>query len=77
MAAHSVSVAQEIKPNRTGKEVNIFASNWWARTASYNKTALAIFVCTVFEHGDEMLTLLSMKKKKNKKTMGECNLKGR
>ena len=30
------------------------------------------FVCTVSEQGDEMLTLLSMKK-----TMVECNLKGR
>ena len=30
------------------------------------------FVCTVFEQGDKMLTLLSMEK-----IMGECNLKGR
>ena len=27
-AAHRVSAAQEIVPNRIGKEVNIFVSNW-------------------------------------------------
>ena len=32
--AHSVSAGQEIVPNRIGKEVNIFASNWWAMMAS-------------------------------------------
>ena len=31
---HSVSAGQEIVPNRIGKEVNIFASNWWAMMAS-------------------------------------------
>ena len=54
-AAHSVSAAQEILTNQTGKEVNIFASNWWGRMAS----GLVNFV---FEQGDEMLTLLSMEK---------------
>ena len=34
VAAHSISAAQEIVPNRIGKEVNIVASNWWARMAS-------------------------------------------
>ena len=34
VAAHSVSAGQEIVPNRIGKEVNIFASNWWAMMAS-------------------------------------------
>ena len=34
VAAHRVSSVQEIVPNRIGKEVNIFASNWWARMAS-------------------------------------------
>ena len=63
MAAHSVSAAQEIVPNRIGKEVNIFAS-----MASENETGLVNFVCTVFEQSDKMLTLLSMEK-----PMGECN----
>ena len=31
---HSVSAGQEIVLNRIGKEVNIFASNWWAMIAS-------------------------------------------
>ena len=34
VAAHSISAGQEIVPNRIGKEVNIFASNWWAMMAS-------------------------------------------
>ena len=34
VAAHSISAAQEIVPNRIGKEVNMFALNWWARMAS-------------------------------------------
>ena len=34
VAAHCVSAGQEIVPNRTGKEVNIFSSNWWAVMAS-------------------------------------------
>ena len=59
MAAHSVSTEQEIVPNRIGKELYIFASNWWARIASSNERSL---VCTVFEQGDEMLTLSSMEK---------------
>ena len=46
-------------PNRIGKEVNIFASNWWAVMASSNERGSVDFVCTVFEQGDEMLTLLS------------------
>ena len=62
MAVHSVSAAQEIVPNRIGMEVNIFASNGWARMASENETGLVNFVCTVVEQGDEMLTLLSMEK---------------
>ena len=33
VAAHSESVAQEIVPNRIGKDVNIFASNWWTKMA--------------------------------------------
>ena len=73
-AAHSVSAGQEIVPNRIGKEVNMFAPNWWAMMASQNERGLVNFVhvCTVFEQGDEMLTLLSMEK-----TTVECNLKGR
>ena len=62
VAAHSVSVGQEIVPDRIGKEVNIFASNWWAMMESYNESGSVKFVCTVFEQGDEMLTLLSMEK---------------
>ena len=69
MAAHSISAGQEIVPNRIGKEVNIFASNWWAMMSSQNERGLVNFVCTVFEQGNEMLTLLSMEK-----TMVECNL---
>ena len=34
VAAHSISAAQEIVPNRIGKEVNIVALNWWARMVS-------------------------------------------
>ena len=49
-------------PNRTGKEVNIFASDWWAMRAFKNESGLVNFVCIVFELGDEMLTLLSMEK---------------
>ena len=56
MAAHSVTAEQEIVPSRTGREVNIFASNWWARMASLNERGLVNFLCTVFEQGDEMLT---------------------
>ena len=59
MAAHSLSAGQEIVPNRIGKEVNIFASNWWAMMASLNERGLVNFVCTVC---DEILTLLSMEK---------------
>ena len=62
MAAHSLSAAHEIVLNRIGKEVNVFASNWWARVASENETGLVNFVRIVFEQGDEMLTLLSMEK---------------
>ena len=61
MAAHSISAGQMV-PNRIGKEVNIFASNWWAMMASENERGLMNFVCTVFEQGDEMLTFLSMEK---------------
>ena len=68
MAAHSISAAQEIVPNRIGKEVNRFASNWWARMASLNETGLVNVVCKVFEQGDEMLTLLSTEKQ-----MVKCN----
>ena len=60
--AHSVSAGQEIAPNRIGKEVNIFASNWRAMMASKNERGLVNFICTVFEQGDKMLTLLSMEK---------------
>ena len=56
-------------PNRIGKKVNIFASNWWARVASENERDLVNSVCIVFEQGDEMLTRLSMEKQ-----MVECNL---
>ena len=62
VAAHSISAGQEIVPNRIGTEVNIFASNWCAMMASSNERGLMNFVCTVFEQGDEMLTLLSMEK---------------
>ena len=55
MAAHSLSAAQEIVPNRIGKEVNMFASNWLARVASENETGLVNFVYIVFEQGDKML----------------------
>ena len=34
VAAHSESAAQEIVPNRIGKEVIFFLQNWWARMAS-------------------------------------------
>ena len=40
MTAHSVSAGQEIVPNRIGKEVNIFVSNWWAMMASKNERGL-------------------------------------
>ena len=49
MAAHSLSAAQKMVPSRIGKEINIFASNWWARVASENETVLVNFVCIVFE----------------------------
>ena len=62
MAAHSVSAEQKVVPNQIGKEVNIFASNWWARMASSNERGLVNFVCSVFEQGDKLLTLLSMEK---------------
>ena len=62
MAAHSISAGQEIVPNRIWKEVNIFASNWWAMMTSQNERVSVNFVCSVFEQGDEMLTLLSMEK---------------
>ena len=59
---HSVSAGQEIAPNRIGKEVNIFASNWRAMMASKSERGLVNFTRTVFEQGDKMLTLLSMEK---------------
>ena len=34
MLIDSVSAEQEIVRNRIGKEVNIFATNWWARMTS-------------------------------------------
>ena len=42
-------------PNRIGKEVYIFVSNWWARMAFKNETGLVNLICIVFEQGDEML----------------------
>ena len=62
MAAHSVSAGQEIVPNRIGKEVSIFASNWWDMMASKNERGSVNLVCTAFVQGDEMITLLSMEK---------------
>ena len=62
VAADSVSAGQEIVPNQIGKEMNIFASNWWAMMASQNERGTVNFVCAVFEQGDEMLTLLSIEK---------------